>query len=166
MIKKLLALFYGLMGMQLLYAQEHKWAFGFYADVQFEKDVTPASFGVQGKYDIGRHSAFQAQVHGRSTFVSVGGDYLFAILDQKQNNFNVFLGAGVAQDFFNHGTFKDGDRVKDRASYFMGNGQIGLSYSFQPIPLSVYAGYKLKYNFDQDKVNPNFMMFGLRYHLW
>lgn len=148
-------------------AQDHDWAFGFYGDVQLESPTYNGAFGIQGKYDFGTYSAAQAQVYGRNGYVAAGLDYLFSLLDKDQTNFNVFLGVGVSQDFYRYNEI-EGIAVipEERENHTVANGQIGLSYYFPEISVSLYAGYKAKYHFDWDEFDPNFVMFGLRYHLW
>lgn len=147
--------------------QEHDWAFGFYGDVQLESPTYNGSFGIQGKYDFGRFSAVQAQVYGRNGYVSAGADYLFSFLDKDKSNFNIFLGAGLSQDFYKYNEI-GGEMVTpaERENYTVANGQLGVSYYFPEVNLSVYGGYKAKYHFDWEEFDPNFVMIGIRYHLW
>jgi len=150
-------------------AQEHKWAFGFYGDVQLEESTHVGSFGVQGKYDLASRSALQAQVHGRSGYVAAGADYLFSILDKRKSNFNVFLGGGISQDFYrNNEISSDGSAVvaERKENFTLLNAQAGLSYYFPAVHLSLYSGYKLKYHFEWEEVDLNYLMLGVRYHLW
>lgn len=150
-------------------AQDHNWAFGFYGDVQLEDASYDASFGVQGKYDIGNFQALQAQVHGRGDFVGVGADYLVNLLNKRKSNFNVFLGGGFSQEFYTYDYTLVNDEehtIQSKENFSIANGQAGLSYYFAPVQLSVYAGYKLKYQFKNELVDPNYLMFGLRYHIW
>lgn len=146
-------------------AQEHNWAFGFYGDVNV-KNTRENSFGVQAKYDLDSRSSLQAQVHGRSSFVSVGADYLFSFLDKRKSNFNVFLGAGAAEEFVRFQKPDGEDYVTEKNEDFNVNGQVGLSYYFAPVKLSLYAGYKVKYAVEADTFSPNFITLGVRYHLW
>lgn len=148
----------------LSFGQEHKWAFGFYGDMSV-KSTKNNSFGVQAKYDLDNRSSIQAQVHGRSSFVSVGADYLFSFLDKKKTDFNVFLGAGAAEDFVSYQT-EEITSVKVRDEQFVLNGQIGASYYFRPVNLSLYTGYKVKYAVQSEVFEPNYLMLGVRYHLW
>ncbi|WDF67960.1 hypothetical protein PQ465_16865 [Sphingobacterium oryzagri] len=148
-------------------AQDHDWAFGFYGDVQLKAPNYNGAFGIQGKYDFTAHSAAQAQVYGRHGYVAAGLDYLFSLLDKEQSNFNIFLGAGYSQDFYKYNEFSGEIVIPERReNHSIANGQLGVSYYFPEVNVSVYAGYKAKYNFDWDEFNPNFVMFGLRYHLW
>lgn len=150
-------------------AQEHQWAFGFYGDVQLEDPSYNASFGVQGKYDIGNFQALQAQVHGRGDFVGVGADYLVNFLNKEKSNFNIFLGGGFSQEFYTYDlTINEGENQarRMRENFSKVNGQAGLSYYFMPVQLSIYAGYKLKYQLKNEVTEPNYIMFGLRYHIW
>lgn len=158
-------------------AQDHKWAFGFYGDVQLESPGYAGSFGVQGKYDVTNRSALQATVNGRNGYVAVGADYLLSLLDKKKSNFNVFLGAGISQDFYRYNELLvdpelpySGEKPtvfpEEKQNYTVANGQVGVSYYFPAIQLSVYTGYKVKYNFKFEETDPNFLMFGVRYHLW
>ena len=53
-----------------------------------------------------------------------------------------------------------------RDNFTVANGQAGVSYYFPSVDLSVYTGYKVKYNFKWEEVDANFLMIGLRYHIW
>lgn len=171
-MKKLLCFFLLLGFIQRLSAQEHKWAFGFYGDMQLKSPGHPGSFGVLGKYDLDNRSAVQALVNGRNGFVAVEADYLFSIFNKTKSNFNIFLGAGVSQDFFRYNeNWKDNDKEENivlnkRDNFTQLNGQVGASYYFPEVQLSLFAGYKVKYNTKNEEFNPNFVQLGLRYHLW
>ncbi|TDS16084.1 hypothetical protein [Sphingobacterium paludis] len=147
--------------------EDHEWAFGFYGDVQLKAPTYNGAFGIQGKYDFGTFSSVQAQVYGRNGYVAAGADYLFSFLDREQSNFNVFVGAGLSQDFYR---FNEDDvevvTPEARRSFTVANSQLGVSYYFPEANVSVYGGYKVKYHFDWEQFDPNFIMFGLRYHLW
>lgn len=148
-------------------AQEnnYNWAFGFYGDVQ-AKTNGQHSFGMQAKYNVDKHSAFQAQVFGRKNFVGIGADYLFLIKDRTKSDFNIFVGPGIEQNFY-WSTEDDGIlRPEPKSSYFNVAGQAGASYYFRPVQLSIYAAYKVKYDFSNEEVSPNFISLGVRYHLW
>jgi len=150
-------------------AQDHNWAFGFYGDVQLESPSYQGAFGVQGKYDFARFSGVQAQVYGRNGYVAVGADYVLSLLDRKKSNFNVFLAGGISQDFYRYNSLMSEENEvlpEDRERFTMMNGQVGVSYYFPAVNLSLYTGYKLKYNFEWEEVDPNYLMFGVRYHLW
>ncbi|MCI0921235.1 hypothetical protein [Sphingobacterium rhinopitheci] len=147
------------------HAQEYKWGFGFYGDIQASSNAKH-TFGMQGKYDLDNHSALQAQVFGRTNYVGIGADYLYSFMNKKKSDFNVFLGVGVEENFY-WDTEDDGIlRPEPQASYFNGAGQVGLSYYFRPVRLSLYGAYKVKYDFNNDEVAPNFISLGVRYHLW
>jgi|SRR5690606_10024951 len=149
-------------------AQDHDWAFGFYGDVQM-KSPYPGAFGIQGKYDFLTRSAVQAQVYGKSGYVAVGADYLVSFLDKTKSNFNVFLGGGISQDFYRYNELWSGDAESiptERENFTILNGQAGISYYFPAVNVSVYTGYKLKYNIDWEETAPDYIMFGVRYHLW
>ncbi|HLT87517.1 MAG TPA: hypothetical protein VKZ57_07995 [Sphingobacterium sp.] len=148
-------------------AQDHAWAFGFYGDVQLESPGYQGAFGIQGKYDFAKHSAVQAQVYGRNGYVAVGGDYLLSLLDRTKSNFNVFLGGGISQDFYRYQEVSEKLAWPEKHENFtMLNGQVGASYYFPAVNLSLYTGYKLKFHFEWEEVQPNYLMFGIRYHLW
>ena len=150
-------------------AQDHAWAFGFYGDVQLESPDYQGAYGIQGKYDFAKHSAVQAQVYGRNGYVAVGADYLLSLLDKTRSNFNVFIGGGVSQDFYRYNELMtDQEQVwpEQRDNFTVLSGQVGASYYFPAVNLSLYTGYKLKYNMEWEEVQPNYLMFGLRYHLW
>ncbi|SKB47815.1 hypothetical protein SAMN05660841_00767 [Sphingobacterium nematocida] len=149
----------------LSFGQDHSWAFGFYGDMSV-KSAKESSFGVQGKYDLNSRNSVQGQVHGRSNFVSVGADYLFSFLDKRKSNFNVFLGAGATEDFVRYQDPGVQEYVFVKDERFVLNGQLGLSYYFKPVQLSVYTGYKVKYLVEDDTFLPNYLTLGVRYHLW
>lgn len=149
----------------LSFGQDHSWAFGFYGDMSV-KSAKESSFGVQGKYDLDSRNSVQGQVHGRSNFVSVGADYLFSFLDKRKSNFNVFLGAGAAEDFVRYQDPGVQEYVFVKDERFVLNGQLGLSYYFKPVQLSVYTGYKVKYLVEDETFLPNYLTLGVRYHLW
>ena len=150
-------------------AQEHDWAFGFYSDLRLEDANYDASFGVQGKYDFTNRQSVQAQFHGRGDMLAVGADYLVQFLDKEKSNFNVFAGVGVGQEFFTYDYAFEGNTeapTQVKENFTKANGQIGLSYYFPVVDLSIYAGYKYKYQFKNEVSEPNFVMLGLRYHIW
>lgn len=150
-------------------AQDQAWAFGFYGDVQLESPGYQGAFGIQGKYDFAKHSAVQAQVYGRNGYVAAGADYLLSVLDRTKSNFNVFLGGGISQDFYRYNELRTDQRQvlpESRENFTIVNGQVGVSYYFPQVNLSLYTGYKLKYNFEWEEIDPNYLMLGVRYHLW
>lgn len=149
----------------LSFGQEHNWAFGFYGDMNVKR-ARENSFGVQAKYDLDNRSSLQAQVHGRNSFVSIGADYLFSFLDKRKSNFNAFLGAGLAEDFVRYQQAEGVDYVLVKDESFILNGQVGVGYYFPLVKLSLYTGYKVKYLVADEKVEPNYLMLGVRYHLW
>jgi hypothetical protein len=82
----------------------------------------------------------------------------------------VFVGAGLGEEFYT-----DSDEIflndqpttiKVRDNVFVGNGQVGLSYYFPAVGLSLYSGYKAKFSFEDESFSPNYLMLGVRYHLW
>lgn len=165
MMKKIIVILTVLFAGYSASAQEYNWGFGFYGDIQ-AKSNPRHSFGLQAKYDLDNHSALQAQVFGRTNYVGIGADYLFSIFNKKNKDFNVFLGPGVEQNFY-WSTEDDGIlRPEPEASYFNGAAQAGVSYYFRPVQLSLYASYKVKYDFTNEEVSPNFISLGVRYHLW
>src|SRR5690606_11630652 len=150
-------------------AQEHDWAFGFFGDLNVQESAYDASFGLQGKYSYSNFQSIQAQFHGRGDLLAVGADYLVNFIDRTKSDFNVFLGAGLAKEFFTYDyAFPEGacnsTRVKE--NYTKLNGQAGVSYLFSEVDLSLYAGYKVKYQFEDELFQPHFLIFGIRYHLW
>lgn len=150
-------------------AQERTWGFGFYGDMQLKSPDYNGVFGIQGIYDFEGHHALQGQVYGRKDYVSAGADYLFSFLDKGDHNLNVFLGVGVAQDFIRYDILDnvDGEMTLDqRENTTMFNGQIGVSYYFPEVGLSLYTGYKVRTEYNFDRVEPNHIMLGLRYHPW
>lgn len=164
-MKRIILVFIGLACCMASYAQDYKWGFGFYGEFKVA-GVTDNSFGMQAKYDLDNHSAFQAQVFGRKNFVGIGADYLYSIFNRQKSNFNVFLGPGLEQNFY-WSTEDDGILKPERkSSYFSGAGQVGVSYAFPDVRLSLYSAYKVKYNTKEDKFEPNYLNIGVRYHLW
>lgn len=152
-----------------LHAQEHDWAFGLYSDLKLDDAGYDASFGVQGKYDFTNRQSIQAQFHGRGDLLAVGADYLVSFLNKEKSNFNVFMGLGLGQEFFTYDYSVEGpeDQPMRRTENFTkANGQIGLSYYFPAVDLSLYTGYKVKYQFKNEVTEPNYVMLGLRYHIW
>jgi len=150
-------------------AQDHSFAVGFYGDMQVKSPQYNGAFGLQGKYDFARHSGVQAQVYGRNGYVAVGGDYILSILDRKKTNFQVFLGVGLSQDFYKYNPADENESVtfpESKDSYTIANGQAAFGYYFPLVNLSVYTGYKLKYNTNWEEFDPNYIMLGVRYHLW
>ena len=150
-------------------AQEHDWAFGLYSDLKLDDPSYDASFGVQGKYDFTNRQSIQAQFHGRGDLLAVGTDYLVSILNKEKSNFNVFLGAGLGQEFFTYDYSVDGineEPMRRKENITKVNGQVGISYYFPTVDLSLYTGYKVKYQFKDEVTEPNYIMLGLRYHIW
>ena len=168
-MKKLLWIFCAFIFPIALHAQEHDWAFGIYSDLKLDDAAYDASFGVQGKYDFTNRSAVQAQIHGRGDLLAVGADYIVSILNKEKSNFNIFLGAGLGQEFFTYenAVAAEGDEPMPRKENFTkANGQVGISYYFPSVDLSLYTGYKVKYQFKDEVTEPNYVMLGLRYHIW
>ncbi|MGO1520440.1 MAG: hypothetical protein ACTHZ1_07090 [Sphingobacterium sp.] len=167
--KKYLIFIWGLVLPYFSTAQDHNWAFGFFGDLSLEESAYDASFGLQGMYSFTNFQSVQAQFHGRGDLLAVGADYLVNLLNRQESNFNVFLGAGLAQEFFTYDyAFPSGEgnstRIKENFTKI--NGQAGLSYYFPEVDLSLYTGYKVKYQFEESKTEPHFLVFGIRYHLW
>lgn len=152
-----------------LQAQEHDWAFGLYGDIKLDDPSYDASFGVQGKYDFTNYQGIQAQIHGRGDLLAVGADYIVNFLNKEKSNFNVFAGLGLAQEFYTYDYTINGDVIIQQTrkeNYSKANGQIGLSYYFPTVDLSIYTGYKLKYQFKNEVTEPHYLMLGIRYHIW
>lgn len=169
-MKRLLLFLFVLVFGSAVHAQDHKWALGFYGDMQLESPSYFGSFGIQGKYDFSLHHGVQMLVNGRKDYAAVGVDYIFNFMDKTESNFNIFAGAGFSQDFYRREVISsDGDEDGYRPEYerfSVLNAQVGVSYYVPDVALSVYAGYKLKADIDFDNVQPNYLMIGLRYHLW
>jgi len=146
--------------------QQYKWAFGLYTDVQLKSPDYYTNVGMQAKYDLDNHSAFQVQVFGRSNFVGIGADYLFSFFNKAKSDFNIFLGPGVEQNFTWYRDDKGILEPNTSANFFNATGQLGASYNFRPVRLSVFTGLKAKYNFKEDLFDANYIMLGLQYHLW
>lgn len=164
-MKKILFVLIGLVLAVSSHAQQYNWAFGFYGDVQASTNAQH-SFGMQAKYDADNRNALQAQVFGRKNYVGIGADYLFSVWDKNKSDFNVFIGPGIEQNFYweveNDGIL----RPEPEASFFNAAAQVGLNYYFRPVQLSLYAAYKVKYDFTNKETSPNFISIGVRYHLW
>ena len=169
-MKKNVLFLFGLMIFGGATAQDHDWAFGFYGDMQVKSPSYDGSFGIQGKYDFALHHGVQLLVNGRRDYVAVGTDYIFNFLDKTESNFNVFAGGGISQDFYRREVVTvDGEEDVFRQEYerfSLLNAQVGVSYYVPEVDISLYAGYKLKYDIDEDNIQPNFLMIGLRYHIW
>ena len=165
-MKKLLLIAAGLIFAFSSVAQEYKWAFGFYGDIQAESPSYEKSFGMLGKYVLDNHSSVQAQVFGRTNHVGIGADYLYSFLNRAKNNFNIFLGAGIEQNFY-WSTEEDGIlRPESKSNDFEAAAQVGADYYFRPVRLSVFTAYKVKYNIKAEDTKPNYISLGIRYHLW
>ena len=168
-MKKLLWILCAFIFPLALNAQEHDWAFGLFGDLKLDDAAYDASFGVQGKYDFSNHQSVQAQIHGRGDLLAVGADYLVNIFDKEKSNFNIFLGAGLGQEFFTYDYSVEGpddQPIRRKENFTKANGQVGLSYYFPTVDLSLYIAYKLKYQFKDGITEPNYVMLGLRYHIW
>lgn len=165
-MKKILFLALSLLFVTLTHAQEYKWSVGFYGDMELKAPEYYSNFGMQAKYDLDKHSALQAQVFGRSNYVGIAADYLFAVLNKEKNDFNVFIGPGIEQTFAWARNDKGILQPEDLGNYFSGTGQVGANYYFRPVRLSVFAAYKVKYMFKNQEVAPNFVSVGLHYHMW
>jgi hypothetical protein len=101
--------------------------------------------------------------------LAVGADYLVNIFDKEKSNFNIFLGAGLGQEFFTYDYSVEGpddQPIRRKENFTKANGQVGLSYYFPTVDLSLYTAYKLKYQFKDGITEPNYVMLGLRYHIW
>ena len=169
MNRKLLLILCLLLGINFSFAQEQDFAFGFYGDMQVEDAAYDASFGVQGKYEYSNYQGLQAQIHGRGDFVAVGADYILQFLNKENSNFNVFLGAGLSQEFYRYELAIDDDidaPFQEKENFTKAVGQLGVGYYFPVANLSLYTGYKLKYQFKNELTEPNYIMLGLRYHIW
>ncbi|MGO1243340.1 MAG: hypothetical protein ACTJHT_09800 [Sphingobacterium sp.] len=168
-MKNILIIFVLIALVHTSYGQQNSFALGFYGEVQLEDPSYNGAFGIQGKYDFTNHSGVQAQVYGRNGYVAVGADYILSILDRSKTNFQVFIGGGVSQDFYRYNDADDNDNItipESKDNFTVLNGQAGFGYFFPDVNLSVYTGYKLKYNTNWDEVDPNYVMLGVRYHLW
>ncbi len=168
-MKKLLWVIIAILSPVILNAQEHDWAFGIYSDLKLDDASYDASFGIQGKYDFTNRQSIQAQFHGRGDLLAVGADYLVNILNKEKSDFNIFLGAGLGQEFFTYDYSVEGDNddpIKRKENFTKANGQVAISYYFPSVDLSLYTGYKVKYQFKDGVTEPNYIMLGLRYHIW
>lgn len=168
-MKNILALLILTIVVHMSYGQDNSFALGFYGDVQAKTPSYNGAFGIQAKYDFAKHSGVQGQVYGRNGYVAVGVDYILSILDRSKTNFRLFLGAGLSQDFYKYNEADDNGTIavpESKDNFTVVNGQTGLGYFFPSVNLSVYTGYKLKYNTNWEELDPNYIMLGVRYHLW
>ena len=165
-MKNIFTLLLSLSLYQLSWAQEERVGLGFYGNFDLERATSAGSFGIQGKYDLTNYQSVQAQVYGHGNYVAVGADYLVSVLNKTKSNFNIFAGAGLSKEFVSYALEDEASSIKVRDDNFKGNIQAAVSYYFRPVQLSVYGGYKWHYNFTEEKINPNHIMLGVRYHLW
>ena len=168
-MRYILAVIIGVLFMQTSKAQENQWALGFLTDIQFKASSAYASYGLQGRYDFDAHQSLQAQVYGRGEFIGAGADYIIQFLNKEKSNFNVFLGLGLSQEFFTYDLATEEPNTnptKVRENFSKAIGQVGLSQYFPTVGLSIYGGFKTKYQFKGDVLDANYLTLGLRYHLW
>ncbi|MFZ4261675.1 outer membrane beta-barrel protein [Sphingobacterium sp. HJSM2_6] len=168
-MRYILAVIIGMLTIQSSNAQEKQWALGFLTDIQFKDSSPYASYGLQGRYDLDNHQSMQAQVYGRGEFIGVGADYLIQFLNKEKSNFNVFLGLGLSQEFFTYESAVEDEQtspMKIKENFTKAIGQIGVSQYFPTVGLSIYGGFKTKYQFKNEHMDANYLTLGLRYHIW
>ncbi|AIM39238.1 hypothetical protein KO02_23025 [Sphingobacterium sp. ML3W] len=127
-------------------------------------------YGVNGSYSLNNHGVIQTFVgYSNVHMTTVGADYIYNIKDNTKSNFNVYGGIGISGDFYKQKieVEYEGTKAKGyaKANYLAINPTIGISYHFDVIRSTFYAGYKVKYYAFENAMDINFLSLGLRYHL-
>ncbi|GGE28683.1 hypothetical protein GCM10011516_28010 [Sphingobacterium cellulitidis] len=110
-------------------------------------------YSINGKYDLSDRQAVQAQFGlGTYDIIYFGADYLYNVfLFNKKPS--VFLAAGLGYEAI-RGT---------KANDIIINAQVGLEYEINKF--SPFVGYKPKYYFEAEGIDPSTIMIGVRYRL-
>ncbi|MEN5434747.1 outer membrane beta-barrel protein [Sphingobacterium faecium] len=151
-------------------AQISKYSIGVFSDIMLEAPTYDTFYGINGKYDLNNHSGIQvfggySNVH----MTTVGADYIYNIKDQTKSNFNIYGGIGLSGDFYKQKIVVESEDKKisgyAKKNYVAINPTIGVSYRFDPVKSTVFAGYKVKYYPFEDAMDINYLSVGIRYHL-
>ncbi len=136
-----------------LFAQESPISVGLHVDWSMESPTWQKFYGVQGKYDLTEKQALQAQV-GLADYdmVYFGADYLYTIFSWNKLP-SIFLGTGLGYE---------GVRGSDINDFII-NGQVAVQFDIKRF--SPYVGYKAKFYFETEGIDPTSLMLGLRFRL-
>lgn len=134
-------------------AQENRISVGLQSEIQLESPTYTTYYGVQGKYDLTKRQALQAQIGlGSSKISYFGADYLYTLFPLKGLPC-IFIGGGVGYE-----------KIRDtHIDDLILNGQIGFQFDIKKF--SPYAGFKSKFYFEAEGIDPSYLTLGIRYRL-
>lgn len=134
-------------------AQESPFSVGVHMDWSMESPSFEKYIGVQGKYDLTERQSLQAQLGGSTYDVRyIGVDYLYTVFPLKRMP-SVFVGGGVAYEKLAGTSYDD----------ITFNGQAGMQFDIGRF--SPYVGYKARFFFEAEGIDPSYLMLGLRFRL-
>ncbi|AIM38028.1 hypothetical protein KO02_16035 [Sphingobacterium sp. ML3W] len=134
-------------------AQENDFSIGLHSEIQFESPSYTTYYGLQGKYDLTKRQAIQAQIGLATEQIGyVGVDYLYTLFPLK-NLPSIFIGGGVGYEKIRNTDIDD----------LIFNGQVGFQFDIKRF--SPYVGYKAKFYFEAEGIDPSYMTLGIRYRL-
>lgn len=153
-ITKLLFLFALLQVIHLnLNAQSNQFSIGAHLEWNMESPSYAKLYSINGKYDFSERQAIQAQVGlGDYKVYYFGADYLYTVLLLKKMP-SVFVGAGLGFE---------GIRGTDANDIIL-NAQAGFQFDIKKF--SPFVGYKPKFYFEAEGIDPSTIFIGLRYRL-
>lgn len=134
-------------------AQTNRFSVGTHLEWSMEAPSYSKLYSINGKYDLSDRQAVQAQFGlGTYDIIYFGADYLYNVfLFNKKPS--VFLAAGLGYEAI-RGT---------KANDIIINAQVGLEYEINKF--SPFVGYKPKYYFEAEGIDPSTIMIGVRYRL-
>lgn len=134
-------------------AQENRISVGLHTEIQLESPSYTTYYGVQGKYDLTKRQAIQAQIGlGTSEISYFGADYLYTLFPLKGLP-SIFVGAGAGYEKIRNTPTDD----------LVLNGQVGFQFAIKRF--SPYVGFKSKFYFEAEGIAPSYLTLGIRYRL-
>lgn len=134
-------------------AQSNPFSIGAHLEWNMESPSYAKLYSVNAKYDFTERQAIQAQVgFGDYDFYYIGADYLYTVLLLKKMP-SLFVGAGLGFE---------GIRGTD-ANDIIINAQVGFQFDIKKF--SPFVGYKPKFYFEAEGIDPSTIFIGLRYRL-
>lgn len=134
-------------------AQSNPFSIGAHLEWNMESPSYAKLYSVNAKYDFTERQAIQAQVgFGDYDVYYIGADYLYTVLLLKKMP-SLFVGAGLGFE---------GIRGTD-ANDIIINAQVGFQFDIKKF--SPFVGYKPKFYFEAEGIDPSTIFIGLRYRL-
>lgn len=161
MIRKLLLLAFGLSISLLTFSQEQKHRLSLISDLDAEivtESTRPVTIGIQYQYSLRDKQNLSGYFAVRNNISYVGADYVydFSIIEDKLE-FN--LGGGLGRYKYKEDLI--GLSVDYKLWYLAGT--VGFTYNFSLKPISIFAAYKPKVDFNFDPAGPIDMFLGVGY---